>query len=118
MGKRTVEFILGLIGGILGFLAAMAALALGALAGGLGAAIDSEEAMQSGAFVITLGFAAIVFSIIGIIGAALVKSKPKVSGVLMLVSAFGGLFSISMFYSLSFILLLIAGLMAILKKDQ
>lgn len=116
MGSRTVEFVLGLIGGIFGFLAAIVAIILGGLAAGIGEAFESQETASSGSLVIVLGFSAIIFSIIGIVGAALVKGKPKLGGGLMLASAFGGLISISLFYSLSFILLLIAGLMGVLKK--
>jgi hypothetical protein len=118
MGKRTVEFVLGLIGGILGFLAAILAILIGGLAASFGESFNSEEAASSGASIILLGFSAIIFSIIGIAGAALVKGKPKLGGALMIVSAIGGLISISLFYSLSFILLIIAGLMGVFKKDK
>lgn len=117
MGSRTVEFVLGLIGGILGFFAAIAAILLGGLGAAIGEAVENQETASSGSFIILLGFAAIIFSIVGIVGAALVKGKPKLGGALMLVSAIGGLISISWFYSLSFILLLIGGLMGILKKN-
>jgi chromate transport protein ChrA len=117
MGSRTAEFVMGLIGGIFGFLAAIVATVLGGLAASLGEAFESDEASSSGSFFIALGVSAIIFSIIGIAGAALVKGKPKLGGTLMIVSAIGGLISISLFYSLSFILLLIAGLMGVLKKE-
>lgn len=118
MGSRTIEFILGLIGGILGFIGALAALALGGLAGAVGTAVESEEAVASGSMVVGLGGLALVFAIIGIVGAVWVRSNPKRGGITMLISAFGGLISISWFYSLSFILLLIGGLMGVFKKDK
>ena len=106
MGKSlTVEFILGLIGGIIGFLAGFAAIAIG----GLGSAMSVNGA--SG--IIGLGIGAIIFSIIGIIGAAIVKNKTKIAGYLMIISAIGGLICVSAFYILSFVLLIIAGLMAV-----
>lgn len=108
--KRTVEFIFGLIGGIIGFICALAALFIG----GIGEAFNAEGAETVG----NLGVAAIVFSIIAIIGAALVKSKPKFAGVLFVISAIGGFISISMFYILPGILILIAGIMALFKKEQ
>ncbi|MDO8633758.1 MAG: DUF4064 domain-containing protein [archaeon] len=118
MGSRTVEFVLGLIGGILGFFGALAALLLGGLAGAIGEAVESKEVVDSSSFIVVLGFAAIIFSIVGIVGSVLVRNKPRLGGALMLVSAIGGLISISWFYSLSFILLLIGGLMGVLKKNN
>lgn len=105
--SRTVELVLGLLGGIFGFFGALFAIGIGGLAGAFGASGASD--------VIGLGFAAIIFSIIGIIGAVIVKSKTKAAGWLMIISAFGGLISISFAYLLSFILLLIGGIMALKK---
>ena len=110
MGKRTVEFVLGLIGGILGFFGAIFALAVGGIAGAFGA--------ESASMVSNLGWSAILFSILGIVGAALVKSKTKLGGWFMIISAVGGVISISFAYALSFILLVIAGLMAVIKKSD
>ena len=104
----TVEFILGLLGGIIGFFAGGAALFIGSL----GSAFSVSGAYN----LVGLGFGEIIFSIIGIIGAAIVKSKTKVSGYLMIISAIGGLICISAFYILSFILLIIAGVMAVRYK--
>jgi hypothetical protein len=109
-GKRTTEFILGLIGGIFGFIGAIIALAIGAV----GSALGGEGAST----ISSLGWLAIVFSILGIVGCAVVKNKPRLGGIFMLVSAIGGLISISFFYALSFVLLLIAGLMGIFKKKD
>jgi len=108
--SRTTEFVLGLLGGIFGFIAAIIALAVGGIGKALGA---------SGASTISgLGAGAILFAILGIVGAAMVKSKARLGGIFMLVSAIGGLICISFFYSLSFVLLLIAGLMGLIKKDR
>ena len=105
----TVEFILGLIGGIIGFLAGGVAIIVGSL--------GSAFALSGASDVIGLGVGAIIFSIIGIIGAAIVKSKTKIAGYLMIISAIGGLICISAFYILSFILLIIAGIMAVRYKE-
>jgi hypothetical protein len=101
----TVEFILGLIGGIIGFLAGAFAIMFGGLA--------SAFAVKGASDIVGLGMGAILFSIIGIIGAAIVKSRTKIAGYLMIISAIGGLICISAFYILSFILLIIAGIMAV-----
>ena len=105
----TVEFILGLIGGIIGFFAGFAAIAIGGLA--------SAFSVNGGSDIIGLGFGAIIFSIIGIVGAAIVKSKTKIAGYLMIISAIGGILCISAFYTLSFILLIIGGIMAVRYKE-
>jgi hypothetical protein len=108
MGKRTVEFVLGLIGGIVGFLGALVALAVGGLGGAFGA--------KGASMVSSLGWLAIVFSILGIVGAAIVGNKPRLGGTFMLVSAIGGVISVSFAYALAFVLLLIAGLMGLIRK--
>ena len=110
MKKRTAEFVLGLIGGIVGFGGAILAL----LFGGIGSAFNADGASM----ISNLGWSAIIFSIIGIVGAAMVNSKTKLAGWMMIVSAIGGVISISLFYLLPFVLLVLAGLMALLKKDK
>ena len=110
MGKRTTEFVLGLLGGIFGFFAAILALTFGGLGGAFGA--------EGASTIVGLGWSAMAFSILGIIGSVVVKSKAKVGGGIMIVSAVGGVVSISMFYILSFILLLIAGIMGVFKKND
>ncbi|EIJ79177.1 hypothetical protein PB1_16509 [Bacillus methanolicus PB1] len=108
--KRTTEFVLGLLGGIFGFIGAFMALFIG----GVDAAFSSSGTSE----VIGLGWAAVILSILGIIGSVVVKSKAKFGGILMLISAIGGVISISMFYILPGVLLLIAGLMGIFRKDK
>lgn len=108
--KRTTEFVLGLLGGIFGFFGAILALFIG----GVDAAISSSGNSE----IIGLGWAAIFLSILGIVGAVLVKGKPKAGGIMMLISSIGGLISISLFYLLPFVLLLIAGLMGIFRKEK
>jgi len=108
--KRTTEFVLGLLGGIFGFFGAVIALFIGGVDAAFSSSGDSE--------IIGLGWAGILFSILGIVGSALVKGKPKLGGIFMLVSAIGGLISISFFYILSFVLLMIAGLMGLIRKNK
>lgn len=110
MEKRTVEFVLGLIGGIFGFFGALIALMLG----GIGSVLGGKGAST----VIGLGWLAILFSMIGIVGAALVKNKTKLGGWMMIISAIGGVISVSFAYALSFILLILAGLMAVIRKGD
>ena len=108
MGKRTSEFVLGLLGGIFGFFASIFAMMVGGLSSALG----------GGSEIVYLGFSAMFFSILGIVGAAFVKSKTKLGSWIMIASAIGGLISISFAFLLSFVLLLIGGLMGLLRKSN
>ena len=108
--KRTTEFVLGLLGGIFGFFAAFAALFIG----GIDAAFSSSGTSD----IVGLGWAAVIFSIVGIVGSAMVKSKAKVGGILMIIAAIAGVISVSAFYILPGILLLIGGLMGVFRKDK
>lgn len=108
--KRTTEFVLGLIGGIFGFLGAFFALFIG----GVDAVLNSSGTSE----IIGLGWAAVVFSIVAIVGSVVVRSKAKVGGILLLVAGIGGLISISFYYILPAVLQIIAGLMTLIKKDK
>ncbi|AJG57949.1 membrane protein [Bacillus thuringiensis] len=108
--KRTTEFVLGLIGGIFGVLCSFIPL----LIGGMGAALEAEGANE----IIGLGWGAVFLSILGIVGAAMVKSKAKAAGIMMTIAAIGGFICISVVYLLPGILLLIAGLMGIFRKPK
>lgn len=108
--SRTTEFVLGLIGGIFGFFGATIAL----FVGGIDAAIS-----ETGSSTLTgLGWAAFLFSALAIVGSVVVKSKAKLGGILLLVSAVGGLISISFFFLISAILIGIAGIMGLVRKDK
>ncbi|HDR6309459.1 TPA: DUF4064 domain-containing protein [Bacillus cereus] len=108
--KRTTEFVLGLIGGIFGILCAFIALFIG----GVASAMEAEGAGS----VIGLGWAAVALSVVGIVGSVMVKSKAKVGGAMMTISAIGGFICISFIYILPAVLLLIGGLMGIFRKEK
>ena len=92
--SRTIELVLGIIGGIFG------------LIGGVIGLI----------FVPELGFSAILASIVGIVGAIYVTKNPKWGGIILIMSSIWLLISISYFGALGFILILLAGLVAIFRK--
>lgn len=100
--NRTTEFVLGLLGSIFGFGGSFFVLFVG---------VWSEEISK-------LGGMAVLFSILAIIGAIVVKFKAKLGGWLLLVSGIGILFSISLFGVLPAILLVPAGLMGIIRKPK
>lgn len=108
--KRTTEFVVGLIGSILGIINGIFVLSLGAL----GTVLKTNVIKGS----IILGLCAILFSILGIIGVYKVKNEVKFGGWLMTIAAVGGMISISIFYILPGILLIVAGLIALIKKNQ
>lgn len=103
---RAGEMVLAILGGVCGIIG-------GLLAVGLGGAQDAvgDQSMNVG----SLGWAAIGFSTLAIVAAFFASSRSKLAGWMLIVSAVGGLISISFFYILSFILILIAGLMCLLR---
>lgn len=108
--KRTAEFVLGLLGGIFGILGSTFAL----FVGGIGEAFNAEGAGT----VSGLGWAAVLFSILGIVAAVMVGNRPKASGIMFLVAGIGGIISISAAYILPGILLIIAGILSLVRKER
>lgn len=102
------EFILGLLGGIFGFIPSILALGIGSLVAGLGGDIN----------IAGLGLLAILASIMGIIGAAISERNYRIGGGLMIISAILGLIGVSFFYLLSAILLFIGGILTLIKKSK
>ena len=98
--SRTVELVLGIIGGIFGLLGGVFALMFSAFAPSVG----------------TLGVSAVLASIVGIFGAAYVMQNAKWGGIILIVSAVWLLISISLFGVLGAVLLGLAGLLAVLRK--
>ena len=92
--SRSIELALGIAGGIFG------------LFGGIFALLFIHE----------LGFSAILASVVGIIGSIYVTRNHNWGGIIQIISSIWLLISISFFGVLGFILLLIAGLVAIFRK--
>jgi hypothetical protein len=107
---RTTEFVLGLIGGIFGFLTAPLAFLTGVAFALTGQTDVAGAALWTG----LLG--AMLFSTLGIIGSVIVRKKRKVGGWFMIIAAFGGLLCNFLFFILPFILLLIGGIMGVFVK--
>jgi hypothetical protein len=77
-----------------------------------------DAAFNGHSDVIGLGVGAIILSVLGIIGSVVVKGKAKLGGAFMTIAAIGGVICVSMFYILPGILLIIAGLMGLFKKNK
>jgi uncharacterized membrane protein len=99
--SRTMELVLGIIGGIFGLLGGVFAVLFGSLA--------SSD-------VVLLGISAILASIVGIVGSIYVTRNSKMGGIILFVSAVWLLVSISLFGVMGTIFLGIAGLLALLRK--
>lgn len=106
--KRTAEFVLGLLGGIFGFFGAFFGIFFGAI----------DKAVTGSSEISGLAVSAMLASIVAIVGSVMVRSKAKVGGAIMLIAAIWGLISISLFYVLPAVMLIIAGLMGVLRKDK
>lgn len=98
--SRTLEIVLGILGGIFGLL------------GGVMALIFSAFTPSAGA----LGISAILASILGLGGAVYLSRNPQYGGILLIISAIWLLFSISAFGILGTVLFAIAGILALIIK--
>ena len=86
-GMRTGAIVIGIIAGLAGLVSAVLVL----MVGGLGAAVEPEAASQ----LIGLGWSALGFSLLGLIGAALWIAKPQLAALIMATAGVAMVFSIS-----------------------
>lgn len=120
--SKIIEIALGILGGLLGVVSSILPIIIG-----LGDIRDGPWPP-----IVYFGFVAMIFSMIGIIGAVIVNSKNKIAGYMMLTGAFGVFGGINLAYMsigssfganllrfpieiLASVLLLIAGIMAFRK---
>jgi hypothetical protein len=101
--------VLGIIAGLAGLVSAVLAL----FVGGLGGAFDAEGAGT----VVGLGWSALGFSLLGLVGAALSLAKPVIAAVIMLIAGVAVAISISLFAVIATPLFLIAALLAFLGRN-
>ncbi|OED03697.1 hypothetical protein A9757_05290 [Methanobrevibacter sp. A54] len=99
--SRTLELVLGIIGAIFGLLGGVFAIMLSSF---------------GGTEIFALGISALLASIVGIVGSVYVKNNAKTGGIILIISAIWLLISISAYGILGFILLGIAGLIALIRK--
>lgn len=110
--KRTAEFVLGLIGGILGIIIAFITL-VGAISLLLGN--EPVEGIEIAFTVIyTIG---LILSIVGLVFACRVNKNSKVSGIMMIIAGVG-VFLCNVLNVASLILFLIAGIMCLTRKME
>jgi len=107
MVERTAEFILGLVGGILGLLAVPGFFFLGGLSAAFGGPVTLVGWAIGGG----------ILSAVGLVGAAFVKSRPRPAAVMMLISGVLGLF-VALGFWVGALLLLVAGIIALIRKEK
>ena len=107
MTERTAEFIIGILGGIIGILAVPGLLLLGVVVAGLGGTLGVFGAAIVGG----------ILSVFGLIGAAFVKSRSKISGAIMLVCGILGLF-VALGLWIGALLLIVAGIISLIRKEK
>ncbi|AJG61748.1 hypothetical protein ABE42_39400 [Bacillus thuringiensis] len=111
------EFILGLIGGILGILFSSFAIFIGFISD-LGPIMDSTTGEIPTNTTMILGSISLIASILGIIGSILIKTKRTLGSLIMIISAIVGFLCISIVYILPGIFFLISSLMIIFRKNK
>jgi len=98
--------ILGIVGGIAGAIGAVIAI----MVGGMGSAFGAEGAET----ITVLGAVALGFAFLGTVGGAIAIPKPKIAGVLMLVSGIGGIIAVSAAFAFGGVLLIVGGILALI----
>ena len=106
--SRTIEMVLGILGGVFGLIGAIIAFFIGSL--------GSAFAVTGSSDVTVLGASAFLASIVGIVGAVYVTKDPKIGGIILIISAIWLLISISLFGLLGAVLLGIAGVIALIRN--
>jgi uncharacterized membrane protein len=107
---KTASMVLGIIGAVFGIIAGIMAMIMG----GIGSAFGASGSGQ----ITGLGWGAVFASVVGLVGAILVKNSAKVAGILMLIGGVAGIICVSYFYILPGILLIIPGIMSLFIKKQ
>ncbi|MDA2311012.1 DUF4064 domain-containing protein [Bacillus cereus group sp. MYBK32-1] len=115
--KNKLEFILGLIGGILGILFSSFAIFIGFISD-LGPIMDSTTGEIPTNTTMILGSISLIASILGIIGSILIKTKRTLGSLIMIISAIVGFLCISIVYILPGVFFLVSSLMIIFRKNK
>ena len=108
---RIAALVLGIVGGLLGIGAGLLVILTSSGSGFTVGSVKPE-------FIFALGWAAFPLSMMGIVGGALAVAKPKVAGILMLISAVGGALVIALGYTISAPLLLTGGILALQSEGR
>ncbi len=105
---RIAALVFGILGGVVGLVAAIFALGIGGFAAAFGA--------EGAGTVVGGGLAAVVLAALGIVGGALALGRPGASAVLQLIAGLAGLLAVGLFWIPSAILFGIGALTAALGR--
>ncbi|KNF07838.1 protein of unknown function DUF4064 [Gottschalkia purinilytica] len=106
--KKTV-FTLGLIGGIIAIMISLGMFIWGGI---------QPSNYEFGRQIMTSGAISIIFSVMGLVSSILAEKNNKLFGILLILSAIGGLFTTLFFYVIPAILFIIAGILALIPEKN
>lgn len=104
-------FYIGLVAGILGLAASSFSITVKSTT-------PDYYIIPSPSFLYEIGELSLLFSIIGLIGVALMKKYPKIAGLLMIVAGIGGFIFMTFTYIISTILFFIVALICLFSKKK
>lgn len=107
---KVAGLILGLIGGVAGIFGSIFAFGVS----GVGTVVGAEGAGS----LVGNGIAALIASLLGIVGGALAIAKPKIAGIFMLVAGVGGFIAVFVGYAVAAPLLIIGGILALVASKK
>lgn len=107
---QITVLVLGILGGLAGIGSGVITMGLGGVGGALG--------IGGAGGIVGRGVGAIFLSIIGMIGGGIVGSKPKISGILMLLASLIGFLIIFPLYIPASALFLAGGVLALIGKKN
>lgn len=108
---KTAALVLGIIGGVIGLTTVIATFFGTAF---LAAFVDKIKPEQ----VILISSGVFLFSILGIIGGGLVRSKPIIGSIFMFVSAIGGIIISFGIYTLAAIFFFVGGIISLMSRNE
>lgn len=121
----TVEFVLGLLGGVTGFILGSVLLLAGIFYASFLNYLVSSHVVSSagslsslGTIVLLLGIGEIIFSVLGIWGAVVSARKSRKGGQMMVASSIGVFLCFPLVSILAFILLLSAGILSLRNRQR
>lgn len=109
---RVAALVLGIIGGVIGILAASTATGLGAI----GTIAKDPKAVAQATELAGRGGLAIAISIAAMVGGGLAMAKPRFAAALLLFTGLAGVLLVGGFYLLAGPLILVAALLAFLGR--
>jgi hypothetical protein len=119
-GLRIGAIIVGIIGSLAGILVAAlilfiagAVTIIGGIADSIQGTTETRELQATGFPIALRSLFVLLISLIGITGASLSLAKPRLGGVLMIITGIGGFFLASWLWLFSGVLLIIASIMAL-----